>query len=112
MIRQLVRPHGDRLVALFPKAEEAGPRELARLCLLAGYSGDERLAAPLKPRLDHPDDAVRDAAAIGLGFLGQGDGRARLESIVARPEPSDAAAKAEANRRKTDAKRALHVLGN
>ncbi len=82
---------------------------LARLCLLAGYSGDERLVEPLKARLDHPDDAVRDAAATGLGLLGNSAGRARLEAIIARPDPSDAAAKSEADQRKAEAKRALNL---
>jgi hypothetical protein len=41
-IRRAIRPQSERLAALFPKAAEAGPHLLARLCLLAGYSGDER----------------------------------------------------------------------
>ncbi len=109
-IHRVLRPHSDRLAALFPIAPEAGPRVLARLCLLAGYSGDERLVEPLKARLDHPDEAVRDAAATGMGLLGNSDGRARLEAIIARPDPSDAAAKSEANQRKAEAKLALKVI--
>jgi len=109
-IHRVLRPHGDRLAALFAKAAEAGPRQLARLCLLAGYSGDERLVGPLKSRLDHPDDMVRDAAATALGLLGNGDGRARLEAIIARTNPADAAAKSESDQRKAEAKRALKLI--
>jgi WD40-like Beta Propeller Repeat len=109
-IHRLVRPQGDRLAALFPKAADAGPRELARLCLLAGYSGDERLVGPLQARLEHPDDMVRDAAATGLGLLGNSDGRARLEAIIARPDPADAVSKAEADQRRAEAKRALNLI--
>jgi WD40-like Beta Propeller Repeat len=109
-IHRVLRPHSDRLAALFPKAPEAGPRVLARLCLLAGYSGDERLVEPLKARLDHPDEAVRDAAATGLGLLGNSDGRARLEAIIARPDSSDAAAKSEADQRKAEARRVLDLI--
>ena len=104
-IHRALRPHSDHLAPLFPRAAEAGPRILARLCLLAGYSGDQRLVEPLKARLDAQDDAVRDAAATGLGLLGNRDGRARLEAIIARPDPSDAAAKFEADQRKAEAKR-------
>jgi HEAT repeat protein len=109
-IHRVLRPHSDRLAALFPRAAEAGPHELARLCLLAGWSGDDRLVEPLKARLDHPDDMVRDAAATGLGLLGNSDGRARLEAIIARPDPADAASRFEADQRKADAKRALKVF--
>jgi WD40-like Beta Propeller Repeat len=109
-IHRILRPNSDRLAALFPKAAQAGPRELARLCLLAGYSGDGRLVGPLKARLDHPDDTVRDAAATGLGLLGNIDGRARLEAIIARPDPADQAAKFEADQRRAEAKRALKLI--
>jgi Tol biopolymer transport system component len=109
-IHRIIRHHGDRLATLFPKAEEAGPRELARLCRLAGWSGDERLVGPLKSRLDHPDDVVRDAAATGLGLLGKSNGRARLEAIIARPDPADAVNKSEADQRKAEARLALKVL--
>jgi hypothetical protein len=109
-IHRILRPHSDRLAALFPKAAQAGPRELMRLCLLAGYSGDERLAGPLKSRLEHPDDMVRDAAATGLGLLGNSDGRPRLEAIIARPDPADEAAKFEADQRRAEAKRALKLI--
>jgi hypothetical protein len=110
-IHRIIRPHGDRLAALFPNAEEAGPRELARLCLLAGYSGDDRLVGALKLRLDHQDDMVRDAAATGLGLLGNSAGKARLEAIIARPDPAAAADKSEADQRKAEARMALKVLG-
>ena len=97
-IHRIVRPHGGRLAALFPGARAAGPRELARLCLLAGYSGDDRLAGPLRPLLDDPDGAVRDAAAIGLGLLGHDDVKARLDAIVARPADESASDAAHAGR--------------
>ena len=70
-IHRALRPHSDRLAALFPKAAEAGPRLLARLCLLAGYSGDERLVEPLKARLDAPGRRRSRRGRDGPGIAGQ-----------------------------------------
>lgn len=109
-IHRILRPHAARLAALVPKARTAGPGELARLCLLLGYAGDPQLIEPLKAQVEHPDDRVRDAAAIGLGLLGDRSSRNRLESIVARPDPPDAVAKSESDWLKLQATRAISVL--
>ena len=106
-------PSGRTATALRPSFPE--PRKLARVyspafaCWL-DTRAMQRLVEPLKARLDAQDDAVRDAAATGLGLLGNRDGRARLEAIIARPDPSDAAAKFEADQRKAEAKRALNLI--
>jgi hypothetical protein len=81
----LIEPHADRLVAILDEVED--PDAIALLCRLIGHAGREGDALALRPMLDHPDETVRDGAAVGLGMLGREDGLDRLDPILARPRP-------------------------
>jgi hypothetical protein len=109
-VRRSLRPHRDRLLALFPVAADRDPRGLVPLCRLAGYSGDDRMAAPLRRLLDHPREDVRDAAAIGLGLLGDGPAAGRLRAILDRPTPDDPDASSAALELKREASRVLQEI--
>ncbi len=74
-IEELV-PHRERLEQLI--GAEQSPRAMALLCRLIGITQDRSLKARIDPFLNHQDAEVQDAAAIGLGLLGDSDGRDRL----------------------------------
>lgn len=106
-----LEPYLDRFEALFRQAGE--PPGLAMLCRLAGHSADERFVEPVGNLLDHSDDAVRDAAAIGLGLLGRSDGMKQLGAILDRPFSTDDRDERSAiENLKTDAALALARIGS
>lgn len=82
-----LRPHLQRFEHFFKVDEDA--EALAVLCRLAGHSGDKRFVAIMLPLLQHKSETVQDAAAIGLGLLGNSAGRNRLELIQNLPSPTD-----------------------
>ncbi len=103
-------PYLDRFEALFERADD--PEGLAMLCRLAGHSEDKRFVEPIGRQLDHSDDAVCDAAAIGLGLLGRPDGIERLRAILDRPFPAeDRSERSAMENLKTDAALALAEIG-
>lgn len=82
-----LKPHLDWLAERLAATED--PPSLGFLCRLAGHSRDPRYVPALTALLGHPHESVRDAAAIGLGLLGDAAGRARLQLIIDRPAPGD-----------------------
>lgn len=105
-------PHMARLEALLKKADDPGV--LSYLCRLLGHSGERRFRNRIKPFLDHPQPAVRDAAAVGLGLLGDASGFRRLRALFNRPKPSDRdhVAREALAKWQTDAALALHFIGS
>jgi hypothetical protein len=78
-----LRDYRDRLAVLLTRAGDVD--DLVLLCRLAGYTQDARLIEPLAGLLSHEDQGVQDAAAIGLGLLGDARGRQRILAIIERP---------------------------
>jgi hypothetical protein len=87
LIIEPLKPHLDRFQRLLKIQDQ--PEGLAIVARLAGYSRDKRFHDALAGLLNHPHPAVKDAAAIGLGFLGDAQGMDRLRAILARPLPDD-----------------------
>jgi HEAT repeat protein len=83
----LLKPHLDQFERLLLRTESAEP--LCFVARLAGHSGDPRFEAPLAALLEHEMVDVCDAAAIGLGLLGDPRGVGRLPSVLRRPMPED-----------------------
>jgi hypothetical protein len=107
-VRRTLRPYRDRLLVLLPRPEMVDPPALARLCRLAGYSRDPRFKAPLR-RIFQGSQAeeIQDAAAIGLGLLGDASGIDRLRALATRPETTDDSSK---NAEKREALWALDAI--
>ena len=109
----LIKPYLDRLERLFKQ-----PLEADFTCLvarLAGRSGDPRFRESFLALLEHEDANVCDAAAIGLGLLGDSRGVDRLAPVLRRPMPEDTkdwVAKHAVLSWQTDAALALAKLGD
>jgi hypothetical protein len=85
--RQSLAPHVARIEVLLGKLQDA--EALALLCRLAGHTGDKQLVKRLLPLLNDPRPEVQDAAAIGLGLLGDPRGADRLPAILNQRLPED-----------------------
>ena len=111
LILEVLKPHLDAFERLLKKHDQ--PEALAVVVRLAGYSGDGRFHDTLAGLLNHPHPAVKDAAAIGLGFFGDPRGIDRLRSILARPLPDYGCGEArwEEERWQKDAAKALARIG-
>jgi len=109
-------PHVGRLEILLSRADT--PDLIDPLLRLLGHSGDPNVLAIIRPFLSHPDKRVREAAAIGLGLLGDSAGQELLPEILAEPLPPqqpDGPRTDEWNRildRWTDAGLALAAIGS
>ena len=77
----LLKPRA-RDLARHLKMEDTTVASLA--CRLLGHSGERRYADRMVPLLEDRRDEVRDAAAIGLGLLGDARGLSRLAAILER----------------------------
>ena len=77
--RKMLKPLVDPLQRLLRTAGEA--EALTLVARLAGHSGDPRFRDDLAKLLDHPQSQVQDAAAVGLGLLGDPRGIERLRPI-------------------------------
>jgi hypothetical protein len=88
-------PHLGRLEAILKLTGD--PEGLALLCRLAGLSGEKRLIELLARRLEDPRPMAQDAAAVGLGLLGDGRGLKRLAPILQRPAPQESHARQALN---------------
>jgi hypothetical protein len=112
---QILAPYLDCLQTLLRESDDA--EGLVLLCRLSGRSGEKRLVEDLARRLGDPRPAVQDAAAIGLGLLGDPRGLARLGPILARRPAQDVRSEMTVQRdamvalAKIGTPEAVHVLG-
>jgi hypothetical protein len=83
----LLRPLAGSLARI---AREPGPADVrADAARFLAYSEAKGVAEALRPLAGDADPRVREAAAIGLTFLGQADHLETLRSIVSRTYPED-----------------------
>lgn len=111
--REMLEPHLDQLHRLLRTADDAEAQ--APLARIAGHSGDGRFSDDLAKLLDHGQAEVQDAAAVGLGLLGDARGLERLRPILRRPLPEDKKdyqARGEVESWHIDAALALAVIGS
>jgi Tol biopolymer transport system component len=112
---QTLASYLERIQTLLRESDDA--EGLVLLCRLSGRSGEKQLVEDLARRLGDPRPAVQDAAAIGLGLLGDPRGLDRLGPILVRRPAKDAQAETLLQRdamvalAKIGTPEAVHVLG-